>query len=199
MNTYFHDTKSTLTQTIINRIIFKLSIRFRYLRKQASFQNLTGHKVIQAKQIKTFFLFHFILLLLFCNSASANDARLSFVVEDTANPLRLSLVIDHADKIAGIKVVLTFDKDSLALKQADKSKETSSFLHVVNDKIPGQIIFVMASAKGVSGKNLTLCHFEFIKRDAAHQINNEVTVTQIQIMDEDLHEIAANYPIHTFE
>ena len=135
--------------------------------------------------------------MLFCNSASANNAKLSFVAEDPATPLRLSLVIDRAEKIAGIKVVIAFDKDSLVLKQADKSKETSSFLHVVNDKIPGQIIFVMASARGISGENIPLCHFEFQNLENTEHHNSQISVTHIQIMKEDLTEIKGNFPIYT--
>ena len=155
--------------------------------------------MIIARQQTTFLLFHAILLFLFCSSANANEARLSFVAEDSEKPLRLSLYIDNADRIAGMKVVIAFDKNSLVLKQADKSKVTSSFLHVVNDKLAGQIIFVMASASGVSGQNLPLCHFEFFKIDDARQRSNQVAVTQLQIMNENLQEITANYPSYTFE
>ncbi len=153
--------------------------------------------MIIAKQQTTFLLFHAILLLLFCNAANANDARLSFVVEDPANPLRLSLVIDRAEKIAGMKIVIAFDKESLALKQADKSKETSSFLHVVNDKVPGQIIFVMASARGISGENIPLCHFEFQILENAQQHDSKISVTNIQIMTEDLTDIKGNFPVYS--
>ena len=153
--------------------------------------------MILAKQKTTFLLYNVILLLLFCNAANANDARLSFVVEDPANPLRLSLYIDRAEKIAGMKVVIAFDKESLALKQADKSKETSSFLHVVNDKVPGQIIFVMASARGISGENIPLCHFEFLKLENAQQHDSKISVTNIQIMTEYLTDIKGNFPVYS--
>jgi hypothetical protein len=155
--------------------------------------------VINAKQKTQIILIQSILLFLFCTGANANEAKLSFIVENPANPLQLSLVIDHAVKIAGMKVVISFDKEALVLKHADKSKETSSFLHVVNDKIPGQIIFVMASASGVSGKNLTLCHFEFSKTGNTKQLDNYISVTQIQLMNEDLKEIKGNFPTYSFK
>ena len=141
----------------------------------------------------------FLSLFLICTGANANEAKLSFIVEDPAYPLTLSLVIDPAVKIAGMKVVISFDKEALVFKHADKSKETSSFLHVVNDKIPGQIIFVMASASGVSGKNLTLCHFEFSKIENTKQLDNHISVTHLQIMNEDLKEIKGNLPNYSFK
>ena len=154
--------------------------------------------MIPAKQKTQIFLIQSIFLFLFCIEANATEAKLSFIAEAPANPLRLSLVIDHADKIAGMKGVITFDKASLALQNAEQSEETSSFLHVVNDKLPGQIIFVMASASGVSGENLTLCHFEFLKLDNSKQPDNRISVTQIQLMNEDLKEIKGNLPIYSF-
>ena len=152
-----------------------------------------------AKQKTQIFLIQSIFLFLFCTGATADQAKLSFIAEDPAIPLRLSLVIDRADKIAGMKVVISFDKETLALKQSDKSKETSSFLHVVNDKIPGQIIFVMASASGVSGKHLTLCHFEFSIIENTKQLDNHISVTHLQIMNEDLKEIKGNLPNYSFK
>ena len=152
-----------------------------------------------AKQKTQIFLIQSIFLFLFCSGATADQAKLSFIAEDPAIPLRLSLVIDRADKIAGMKVVISFDKETLVLKHAGKSKETLSFLHVVNDKIPGQIIFVMASAKGISGENLTLCRFEFSKLDSNKLENNYITMTQIQIMNEDLKEIKGNLPVYSFK
>ena len=152
-----------------------------------------------AKQKTQIFLIQSIFLFLFCTGATADQAKLSFIAEDQATPLTLSLVINRADKIAGMKVVISFDKETLSLKNADKSKETSSFLHVVNDKIPGQVIFVMASAKGISGENLTLCHFEFSKIDNPKQLDSHISVTQLQIMNEDLKEIKGNFPIYTFK
>ncbi len=155
--------------------------------------------MIIAKQKTQIFLILSIFLFLFCTGANADQAKLSFIAEDPATPLRLSLVIDRADKIAGMKVVISFDRKSLTLKQAEKSKETSSFLHVVNDKIPGQIIFVMASASGISGENLTLCHFEFSKTGNTKQLDNHISVTQIQLMNEDLKEIKGNFPTYSFK
>lgn len=74
-----------------------------------------------------------------------------------------------------------------------------AILHVVNDKIPGQVIFVMASASGVSGKNLKLCHFEFSKIENRKQFDTQISVTHLQIMNEDLKEIKGNLPIYSFK
>lgn len=155
--------------------------------------------MIIAKNKFPLIFIHTIFLFLICTGANANEAKLNFIVEDPANPLTLSLIINPAVKIAGMKVVIFFDKEALVLKHADKSKETSSFLHVVNDKIPGQIVFVMASASGVSGNNLALCHFEFSRIENTKQFDTQISVTHLQIMNEDLKEIKGNLPIYSFK
>ena len=124
----------------------------------------------------------------------AADAGLNFTIKNSSKPLSLSLVIDDAKKIAGMKVTIAYDKDVLILKGADKSKATGSFLHVVNDKYPGKIIIVMASAKGVSGVNVELCHIDFEKKTGNNTSETKISVIQLQLMDENLVEISGNLP-----
>ena len=133
-----------------------------------------------------------------CSECFASEARLSFVPQDNSTPESFSLVIDKADKIAGLKVSIVYDKTLLSFKKAEKSKATSSFLHVVNDKNPGRLIIVMASAKGVSGENLPLLHLSFEKVDSDANPNSSLKVTEIQLMTESLKEVKANLPEYHF-
>lgn len=128
----------------------------------------------------------------------AHSADVSFIAENSAFPLKLSLIIDHAEKIAGTKVTISYDKELLTLKSAAKSKATSSFLHVVNDKTPGKVIIVMASAKGISGDNVTLCSLEFTRNEGTKDTEGLISVTQIQLMDENLKEIKSGLPAYSF-
>ena len=135
-----------------------------------------------------------IAFFLCTNELQAADANLSFIVEDHKNPLRLTLVIDEAKKIAGMKAVITFNQNNLVLKHAEKSKDTASFLHVVNDKVPGRVVFVMASATGVSGKNLALCHFEFSNIENSQENSSRISITHLELMNENLRKIKGNRP-----
>jgi hypothetical protein len=131
-------------------------------------------------------------------SCYANNAKLSFVPETSENLIKLALVIDHAEKIAGMKVTIAYDNNHLTFIKAEKSPITSSFMHVTNDKNPGKLIIVMASARGISGENIPLIHLEFTKSLNTDRQTQKISVIQIQLMDENLQEIQADYPEYTF-
>ena len=65
------------------------------------------------------------------------------------------LQIDKADKLAGMKFTIDYPARFLEYKTAQKASAFNSFMQVVNDKKPGRLILVMASATGISGENLT--------------------------------------------
>ncbi len=128
----------------------------------------------------------------------ASDAQLSLVPQSPENPGNIALVIDHAEKIAGLKIIFTYDSNLLSFVKATKAKATSSFMHVVNDKSPGKIIVVMASAKGITGDNLPLLHLEFTRTENFPDKVRTISVNQVQLMDENLKEIKGNNPEYRF-
>ncbi len=137
-------------------------------------------------------------LFFFAGTSHAEIIELSLVASSTENPLKLSLSVDHAKKIAGMKVTITYDKTDLTFVKAEKSSATSSFLHVVNDKSPGKLIVVMASAKGVSGDNLALLDLEFKRNTATAKKETVISVIQVQVMSEALKEFKTNLPSSSF-
>jgi len=163
----------------------------------------TSTPIFMLNRLKAHFvIIVFLLTVSLCltNRCFAQSVRLSLINKGTDNHDKIALVVDHAEKIAGVKVILTYDKNMISFIKAEKSTATSSFLHVVNDKTPGKLIIVMASAKGISGDNLVLISFEFtgIKR-LAETKSAKIAVTQIQLMNEDLQEIAGNRPQYLFK
>jgi len=142
-------------------------------------------------------IFSIILTIPFCELA--RGAELSFAPAFGENSLTLTLMIDRANKLAGMKVTVIYDKENVTLKKADKSDSTGSFLHVVNDKTPGKVIIVMASAKGISGDNLELCTFQFEGKFSSEKPLQDIMVTQVQLMSEDLVEIPSNKPVFSFQ
>lgn len=140
-----------------------------------------------------------VTLFSFITGASPiRSAELSFRAEKTDGPTKISLVISRAEKLAGVKVTVSYDKELLFFAGATKSAATSAFLHVVNDKTPGKIIMVMASAKGISGDNVVLLQMEFTKTAKAVGSQPKLAVTELQLMDENLKEVVANHPQFLF-
>ncbi|SHH77337.1 cohesin domain-containing protein [Desulfofustis glycolicus] len=141
-----------------------------------------------------------LLLTLACTHPSQAElsARLRFVPTEEKDPGQFSLVIDRAEKLAGMKVTLSYDSTNLSFVKAEKAPPVSSFMHVVNDKIPGTVIIVMASATGISGTNVELLHLYFKKIDNDSKSQKKVSVIQTQLMNENLQEISADTPEYLF-
>jgi hypothetical protein len=139
-----------------------------------------------------------VVLCLLLRLAEAGEAPTMAFVADRENPWRIALVLDRADKIAGLKVVIAYDHQQLQLASAEKAKEMTSFLHVVNDKTPGRVVVVMASARGISGAELPMVHLTFTPSAGEGKQIPAATVTEVELMDENLQQIAVNKPEYRF-
>ncbi|MCB2173634.1 cohesin domain-containing protein [bacterium] len=155
--------------------------------------------VSRARQIilTTVVIAAFLLCTPIVSICQAANAHLSLIAQDIDTPGKITLVIDKVEKLAGMKVIITYDKDQLSFVRAEKGQPFSSFMHVVNDKTPGTLIIVMASAGGVSGTNLPLVHLTFSSN--AHPSGERViSVSYIQLMNADLQEISGDQPQYVF-
>ncbi len=134
-----------------------------------------------------------LVFLFLCSlPATSMAASLSFLQSNQSEQsFQLVLLLDQVDKLAGMKVVITYDKDTLKFVEAKKTKATDSLMHVVNDRIPGKIIVVLAGAKGISGKNVQLINlfFNHLTGKTTQKISL-IKVTQVQLMSEKLKKIA---------
>ncbi len=141
----------------------------------------------------------FLLLLVPPHAFSrSRDAHLRFSPTDADNPGRFSLMIDRAEKLAGMKVTLSYDNNLLRFIKAEKAAAVASFMYTVNDTHPGTVIIVMASAEGISGVDMELLLLEFASRTELPEPTRKVSVTQIQLMDEHLQEISTDTPEYYF-
>lgn len=113
----------------------------------------------------------------------------------------IPVVIDKVDNLAGIKIVITYDHHVLTFVTADKSKETSSLMHVVNSKNPGVLIIVMAGAKGVGGENLPLVTMRFNVRKQIPEAlkQTKLAITELQLMSDQLKELKSTITIKPIE
>lgn len=91
------------------------------------------------------------LFFLLLHVTQVQAAKLLIAVQTTeagspTTSLRVS--VKDAPDLAGLKFVFEFNRNNYTYKEFDKSATTESMLHVVNDKYPGKLIVVMASATG---------------------------------------------------
>ncbi len=101
--------------------------------------------------------------------------------------VKLPVMVDSVDNLAGVKIVMSYDPKVLVYKGSKKTKFTSSLMHIVNSKKPGTLIIVMASARGIKGKNFPLINLYF-KTNASltKNIVTEVKIRESQLMSDDL-------------
>jgi hypothetical protein len=101
--------------------------------------------------------------------------------------------LDEVENLAGVKLVMTYDAELLSFKKGTRTKETGSLMHVVNDKKPGQVIVVLAGARGIKGKNVPIFTLAFdVKSGLKGNHVTKIAVTEAQLMSDQLKEIKCN-------
>ncbi|WP_166404946.1 cohesin domain-containing protein [Desulfonema ishimotonii] len=102
------------------------------------------------------------------------------------------VMIDAVDNLAGVRLTVVYDTGLLTFRGADKTRETTSLMHIVNSKKPGRLIIVMAGAKGIKGKKfpLLLLHFE-ARKDVTEKRTTRPEIKECQMMSDQLKDIQA--------
>lgn len=131
---------------------------------------------------------------LFWQGASAFGAEIRLMVPavqvKTAQEMRIPVAVDQADRLAGIKLVIHYDKEMLAFKGGNRSRSADAMMHVINDKTPGKLIVVMAAARGISGKDVALLTLFFNVKKAPTEGNAPlIEIVDCQLMGDDLKDI----------
>lgn len=135
------------------------------------------------------------------------EVSLSHGAELYTSPARMNkgsmvsipIMIDQVQGLAGLKVVITYDKDALKFKEAQKTPISQSLMHVVNDQKPGRLVVVMAGATGVGGRNITLINLVFtVIKSAGNPNGIKLDVPEIQLMSDQLKEIPCTVRSKTF-
>ncbi|PIV02204.1 MAG: hypothetical protein CO013_12370 [Syntrophobacterales bacterium CG_4_8_14_3_um_filter_58_8] len=139
----------------------------------------------------------FILLLLFLppavlatSPAWGAELRIPDLKGRSGQEVRVPLVIDQTANLAGVKLILHYDKELLTFKEGNKSPATQSLMHIINDKTPGKLIIVMAGARGIQGKEMTILTLTFaIKKGLTGNYTTAIEAPEVQLMGDDLKEI----------
>ena len=139
-----------------------------------------------------------VLFLIPCNSAYADkgtDIYIPSIEAESGKTVNIPVMLDHIDNLAGVKMVMKYDKKILKFKKAVKTKYTSSLMHIVNDKKPGILIIVMAGARGIKGKNFPILVLVFdTKKGLKTNHTTMIKITEAQLMSDKLKNI--KYSIH---
>ncbi|MEZ4525316.1 MAG: cohesin domain-containing protein [Desulfobacterales bacterium] len=132
-----------------------------------------------------------------CGSAWGTEISIPAAEARAGQSVRIPILIDKTDNLAGVKLSLTYDKEMLTFKKADKTEHTSSLMHIVNDKNPGVLIIVMAGAKGVKGEHFPILFLEFgVSGDIAEKKTVKIEVKESQLMSDTLKDAEHKVSVH---
>ena len=110
--------------------------------------------------------------------------------------VNVPIMIDQVDNLAGVKLVLKYDAEVLTYKKATKAEQTSSLMHVVNDRKPGVLIVVMAGPVGIKGKEFSLLSITFeTKKDLKSNHTTQIIIAEAQLMSDQLKDVKAQIKV----
>ena len=143
----------------------------------------------------------FLALLLFISvPAWAVDLQIPPLKGKAGQEIQVPLILDQIGNLAGVKLVLHYDKDLLTFKGGAKSEATQSLMHIINDKTPGKLIIVMAGARGIQGKEITILAITFgIKKGVTGNHTTAIGISEVQLMGDDLKEIECKVKVGPIE
>lgn len=149
--------------------------------------NSTQHRMLF---MHGFGLVSLIAVLLTAPSVWAAQVTIGAATAGPGATVTLPVTVDKVEKLAGFKLVMSYDAGALSFQKIQKSPKTNGLMDVVNDKKPGQLIVVMAGARGISGEAMPLFDLVFeVKSAVAGQ--TEINPVSVECMSEDLKPIPA--------
>lgn len=111
----------------------------------------------------------------------------------------IPIMIDQADNLAGVKLVMEYDPKILFFKKGARTSHTDSLMHIINDKTPGKLIIVMAGAKGIKGKAFPILTLTFkIKKGLKESRKAQLAITEVQLMTDELKDIKCEIKVKPF-
>lgn len=106
------------------------------------------------------------------------------------NTLEIPLMIDSVDNLAGVRLVIRYDAKILTYHHAKRTPQASGMMHIVNDKKPGTLILVMASARGIKGKHFSIITLTFqVGKQSKGQHTTGLKIIESQLMSDQLKSI----------
>ena len=123
------------------------------------------------------------LFLSMSGLVGATELRIPPLSARSGQTIEVPILVDEVDNLAGVKLVMSYDPEIMVFKKGAKTKQTDSLMHVVNDKKPGQLIVVMAGARGIKGKNIPIFTLTFdVKAGLKGNHKEKIGITETQLM-----------------
>jgi hypothetical protein len=162
-------------------------IRFYKISKMFMYQRADMKRIISRA------LMGIVGLLIYFTASTALATEV-FIPRMEATPgqqVQIPVKVDLVENLAGVKLVITYDSDILSFKKAEKTNETSSLMHIVNDKTPGRLILVMAGPTGIKGEGVTLMLLTFdVNKNLRGVKKTQLAITEAQMKNDQLKDVA---------
>jgi hypothetical protein len=122
--------------------------------------------------------------------AFAVEIRIPSMQATAGQSIKVPVVIDQIDNLAGMKLVVRYDKAAMTYRSTEKAPQANTLIHIVNDKRPGTLIVVMAGARGIKGENLEILTFTFdVGAEVPAGSALPVNIVESQLMSDQLKEV----------
>ncbi len=156
------------------------------------------HGLNRVKRTRFFTIFLLVLLALWLPCAAvAAELSIPPLTAKAGTSVAVPLMIDAIDNLAGIKIVIEYDKKLLTFRKGEKTKETNSLMHVINDRNPGKLIIVMAGARGIGGRNFPILTLTFeTAKDLKEEQRARIKIIDAQLMSDQLKDIAHSVKVN---
>jgi hypothetical protein len=135
--------------------------------------------------------------ILWASPAFATRIYIPAIKGEPGQSVEIPVLIDHVDNLAGVKLVMEYDCKILIFKNGVKTKESNPLMHIVNDKKPGNLIVVMAGAKGIKGKDFPILTLTFeIKKNLTGNHTTSIRINDVHLMSDQLKEIKCDVMVN---
>jgi len=124
-------------------------------------------------------------------AASATDIYIPALEGSPGQTITVPVMISQVDNLAGLKMVIKYDPRILTFKKGQKTKQSNSLMHIINDKKPGRLILVMAGARGIKGRDFAIMNLTFkIKGKPKGKQTTTIGISDVEMMSDQLKQIA---------
>ena len=136
-----------------------------------------------------------LLIFILVAAPSAAELKIPAAAGTKGDVVKLHVTVDEIVNLAGIKLVMTYDQKILKFVKAEKTAHTANMLYVVNQRVPGRLIIVMATTKGIAGKDVPLVHMSFeLLKNITKEEKISLQISEAELMSDKLKRIKVNFP-----
>ena len=127
------------------------------------------------------------LLIAWPSSIWAASVHLPKIEVVPGEVVEIPVNLEKVENLAGLKLVLAYDSNHLQFQKERKPPVAQSLMHIVNPKIKGKLIVVMAGAKGIQVKNGPIIYLTFkVSNKVVPPKKIPIKIEEVQVMTDQL-------------